>query len=156
MLLALIVVRELLGRARIGRLRAPHVATIVIAVLVSMITFGNLANAKLRVEGANRTRDARAIEWGPTHPDAITMFDAVKQLTHDDDVVAAPKARAMVLETGRPSIQVDDYRPIPPDVDIALLVVERGTRLANDMLTNTAFIPVWDNQRFVLYAPVAP
>jgi len=153
MLLALIAVREMLGRARIGRLRAPHVATVVIAVLVSMITFGNLANAKLRVEGANRAREAGAIEWGPTHPDAIAMFDAVQRLTDEDDVVAAPKARAMVLETGRASIQVDDYRPIPPDVEIALLVVERGTRLAAAMGTNTGFTPVWENQRFVLYSP---
>ena len=115
------------------------------------ITAGNLANAKLRVEGANRADDAGAIEWGPMHPDAVAMFDAVEQLTRADDVIAAPKARAMVLETGRPSIQVDDFRPIPPDVNVSLLVVERSTRLASTIAADGRWTAVWDNARFVLY-----
>jgi hypothetical protein len=88
------------------------------------------------------------------HPDAVAMFDAVERFTDGDDVVAAPKARAMVLETSRPSIQVDDFRPIPPDVDVALVVVERGTRLAGTLDTDARYQPVWENPRFVLYEPV--
>ena len=75
------------------------------------------------------------------------MFDAVESLTEPDDVVAAPKARAMVLETGRPSIQVDDYRPIPPDVDVSLIVAERNSRVA-DAARSThpdQFTEVWEN-----------
>ena len=70
--------------------------------------------------------DTGAIEWGPTHPDTVAMFDHVMLLTDADDIVAAPKARAMVWKTGRPSIQIDDYRPIPDDLDIALIVIEQN------------------------------
>ena len=128
MVLALFVVFAL-----VRRLTRPVVATVVVIVVLLAITAGNIANAHLRVESAGRAEDAGAIEWGPMHPDAIAMFDAVERLTAATDVVAAPKARAMVLETKRPSIQVDDFRPIPPDVDVALVVVERNTRLAGTM-----------------------
>jgi hypothetical protein len=61
----------------------------------------------------------------------------------------------MVLETGRPSIQVDDYRPIPPDVDVALVVTERNTRIAEQLAADpAAFTEVWENPRFVVYRPV--
>ena len=103
-----------------------------------------------------RAHDQGAIEWGPTHPDAIAMFDAVERLTQPDDIVAAPKARAMELETGRPSIQVDDYRPIPPDVDISLIVAERNIHVANRAhSTPQANTPAGlGNPRFVLFKPV--
>ena len=72
-----------------------------------------LANAKLRVEGAERTEDAGAIEWGPTHPGrAGDVRRGRSLLTDADDIVAAPKARAMVWKTGRP---VDPGRRLPAD-----------------------------------------
>jgi hypothetical protein len=122
---------------------------------LSAIVAGNVANAQLRIEGATRTRDAGTIEWGPMHPAAIAMFDAVQELSRPGDVVAAPKARAMVLETGRPSIQVDDYRPIPPDVDVALIVVERNSRIESEIARQPDdFDVVWYNSRFVIFRPV--
>jgi hypothetical protein len=139
----------------VQRLSRRWIATLALSLALAGLIAGNMANAHLRIEGAARTHDAGAIEWGPTHPDAIAMFDAVEQLTGPDDIVAAPKARAMVLETGRPAIQVDDYRPIPPDVDISLIVTERPSRIANELLDDPAgFQPVWENPRFVLFKPL--
>ena len=139
----------------IHRLSRRWVATLALSLALGAIIAGNVANAHLRIQSATRVHNAGAIEWGPTHPDAIAMFDAVEQLTGPDDVVAAPKARAMVLETGRPSIQVDDYRPIPPDVDISLIVAERPSNIANELLDDPAdYTPVWENSRFVLFKPV--
>jgi hypothetical protein len=133
------------------------VATVVLAVALAAIVAGNVANAHLRIESANRAHDQGAIEWGPTHPDAIAMFDAVKALSTPDEIVAAPKARAMVLETGRPAIQVDDYRPIPPDVDVGLIVAERNSRVDAALSTNPDhFTEIWRNPRFVIYRPVQP
>ena len=149
MVLALFVVF-----AVVRRLTRPAVATGVVIVATMAITAGNIANAHLRLESAERAHDTGAVEWGPMHPDAVAMFDAVERFTGSADVVAAPKARAMVLETSRPSIQVDDFRPIPSDVDVALVVVERGTRLAGTLDADPRYQPVWENTRFVLYEPV--
>jgi hypothetical protein len=82
------------------------------------------------------------------------MFDAVEQLTQPGDIVASPKARAMVLETGRPSVQVDDWRPIPPDVDVSLIVAERNSNVAAALINAPdQFTEVWQNPRFVLFRP---
>jgi hypothetical protein len=139
----------------VGRLTRPWVGTLTLSLALGAIFAGNVANAHLRMESAARSRDQGAIEWGPTHPDAIAMFDAVEQLTGPDDIVAAPKARAMGLETGRPSIQVDDWRPIPPDVEVSLIVAERTSNVANALLNAPdQFTPVWENPRFMVFRPV--
>jgi hypothetical protein len=128
-----------------------------LSLALGAIFAGNVANAHLRIESATRTHDQSAIEWGPTHPDAISMFEAVEQLTRPDDIVASPKARAMQLETGRPSIQVDDWRPIPPDVDVSLVVAERNTNVARALLSAPdLYSEVWENPRFVLFRPLVP
>ena len=150
MLLALVALYTI-----VGRLSRPWVGTLALSLALGAIFAGNVANAHLRIESATRAHDQGAIEWGPTHPDAIAMFDAVERLTQPDDIVAAPKARAMELETGRPSIQVDDYRPIPPDVDISLIVAERTSSIVNELLNSPAqYEEVWENPRFVLFKPV--
>jgi hypothetical protein len=139
----------------VGRLSRPWVGTLALSLALGAIFAGNVANAHLRIESAARTHDQGAIEWGPTHPDAISMFEAVEQLTRPDDIVASPKARAMQLETGRPSIQVDDWRPIPPDVDVSLIVAERNTNVARALLSAPdLYTEVWENPRFVLFRPV--
>lgn len=150
MLLALVAVSTVVG-ALIGRRVAIGVVTVMLAAIVA----GNVANAKLRIESANRVREAGAIEWGPTHPDAIAMFDEVEALTAPGDVVAGPKARAMVLETGRMSVQVDDYRPIPPDVDLALVVVEvnQDRNTASLLASDPSYEQVWANARFAIFRP---
>jgi hypothetical protein len=133
----------------------PLVASIVVSVPLAAIIAGNLANAHVRVEAADRMKAVDAVEWGPTHPQAIEMFAAVERFTAENEVVAAPKARAMVFETGRPSIQVDDYRPLPTEVDIALIVAERDTRLAYDLALDSArYELVWSNLRFELFRPL--
>ena len=153
MLLALVTLMAILRR-----FSHRHVAAAVVTTLLLGIVAGNLANAKLRIEGAQRTEDVGAIEWGPTHPDAIAMFDAVTDLTEPDDVVAAPKARAMVLETGRLAVQVDDYRPIPDGVDLALIVIEHNQdrRLAETVAAQPdRYRLMWENPRFRLYEPLS-
>lgn len=138
----------------VGRLSRPWVGTLALSLALGAIFAGNVANAHLRIESAARTHDQGAIEWGPTHPDAISMFDAVEQLTQPDDIVASPKARAMVLETGRPSVQVDDWRPIPPDVDVSLIVAERNSNVAAALINAPGqYKEVWSNPRFVLFRP---
>ncbi len=139
----------------VRRWSRPMVAGIVVALPLLGIVAGNMANIHLRIEAADRMRATGGVEWGPTHPAAIEMFEQVEALTSPNQIVASPKARAMVLETGRPSIQVDEYRPIPPDVDIALIVAERNTKVATTLLKDPDhYEVVWSNLRFYLFEPV--
>jgi hypothetical protein len=127
---------------------------VLVASVLGLLAVGNLVQARTRIDTAEAAASAGAIEWGPTHPLAVEMFGAVERLSDDDDVIAAPKARAMTLLTGRLAVQVDDYRPIPVTVPIALVVVERGSDLHADLagLPN-GYRSVWDNGRFVIYRP---
>jgi len=131
-----------------------HTSTIVVTAVLAMLAVGNVIQASTRIDNARLAADLGAVEWGPTHPLAVEMFAAVQELSDPDDIVAAPKARAMTLETERWSVQVDDYRPIPDDVDLALVIVERDSDLATDMAIDSGpFTDVWENSRFVIYAP---
>ncbi len=130
-----------------------HTATVVVTIVLAALATGNVLQARTRIDNAERAAEAGAIEWGPTHPLAIQLFEAVEEMTEPGDIVAAPKARAMTLMTGRRTVQVDDYRPIPDDVPLTLVIVERGTEVADEMaLDGGPFRSVWDNGRFVIYA----
>ncbi len=132
-----------------------HAPMIAVTVVLGALAFGNLVQAKTRIDTARVVADTGAIEWGPTHPAAIEMFDAVVALSDTGDVIAAPKARAMTLETERRAVQVDDYRPIPESLRLRLIVVDRTSDLAAELAGESdRYREVWDNERFVIYEPV--
>lgn len=135
-----------------------HAATVVVSAVLAMPAIGNIVQAGTRIDQAQRVADSGAIEWGPTHPLAIEMFDEVIELTDPGAIIAAPKARAMTLETGRLSVQVDDYRPIPETLPLDLVVVEHDSDLAAELAGATddepRFRRVWENGRFAIYEPV--
>jgi hypothetical protein len=140
--------------ARVGAI----VPAIVVALTLSGIVVANGRDARVRLRNTDRILDAGAIEWGAQHPAAEEMYAAVRQLTGAGAVVASPKARAMGLLTDRASIQVDNYRPLPQDVTVDLLVVEPGSgdagKVAERLAVDPAWREVWRNTRFVLYEPV--
>lgn len=149
----------LLALALVARLpRPPRAVWLVPAattMFVGVIAAGNLANAHVRIDRAGAAAAAGAIEWGPTHPDAVAMFDQVRVLTEPDDVIGAPKARAMTWATGRLAVQVDEYRAVPDldvVVDLALVVAEPGTEIHQTLLDHPRFDRVWSNTRFTLFA----
>ncbi len=132
-----------------------HTATIAVTAIVAALAVGNVIQARTRLEDASAFADAGSVEWGPTHPDAVEMFEAVRQFTRPDEIVAAPKARAMTLVTDRLAIQVDDVRPIPDTVPVSLVVTERGSELADELADATSgYSAVWQNARFMLFEPL--
>ena len=133
--------------------RAMWLTPLAATALVVPIAAGNVANAHLRIERAADAAAAGSVEWGPTHPDAIAMFDQVRDRTDPDDVVGAPKARAMTFATDRLTVQVDDYRGVP-DIDLALVVTEPSTAVHRRLLTDPAYERVWSNLRFTIFRPV--
>ena len=131
-----------------------HTAAIVTTIVVGALAVGNVIDARTRLDNAEAFAAAGSVEWGPTHPDAIAMFEAVRAFTEVDDIVGAPKARAMVLETDRWAVQVDDIRPIPDTLALDLVVVERNTELADELADPTSdWSAVWQNSRFMLFQP---
>ncbi len=147
MLLAAVALRTLLRNRRL-----PLLPTIVVTLAFAAIVAGNLGHANLRVDRATAFAEQRQIEWGPTHPDAVAMFEAVIEFTDDDDVVAAPKARAMAFETGRLSVQFDAYHPMPTKIEPDLFVTETDAEQTNLLLGQPErFTVVWRNSRFVLF-----
>ncbi len=155
MLLALVALVAGLDRLRtLCTTRLPLLPTLIATLALAGIVAGNIANANIRIDRAATARDSGQIEWGPTHPDAIAMFDTVIELTRPDDVVAAPKARAMTLATGRLSVQVDSYRPLPTDVELALIVTEPSDELTDELLAQPdQYAVVWRNSRFLVFQP---
>jgi hypothetical protein len=147
LLLGLSVVTRVVDRA--GR----RWATVALATLaVGAIAAGNVANAHLRIDRASHAATAGLVEWGPTHPDALAMFAEVRARTGRDDIVAAPKARAMTFATDRLAVQVDDDRPVPA-IDLALVVVERTSDLHRRLFFDPAYETVWSNRRFTIFRP---
>jgi len=132
----------------------PKLATALVTLIVAAIAAGNLANANVRVNRATSYAETGTIEWGPTHPSAIEMFEFVRDHTDDSDVIAAPKARAMTLLTDRRSVQVDDYRSIPGDVEITFVVTLHDGDVAGELAADTAnYELVWSNNRFRVFQP---
>lgn len=132
--------------------------TVVVTAVLCLPAVGNVVQVENRIDSAERAAEVGAIEWGPTHPLAIEMFDAVVEFSDPGAVVAAPKARAMTLETERLAVQVDDYRPIPDEIRIDLVVVERDSDLAAELASDASagdprFVRVWQNGRFAIYEP---
>lgn len=151
--LAWIVAIPVQRRARL----AVIVPSLTVALALGGIVVANGRDARLRLRNTDRILAAGTIEWGAQHPVAQEMFAAVRDLTEPGDVVASPKARSMGLITGQPTIQVDDYRPVPQDLTIALLVTEPGSgdddKVADQIAADPAWQAVWSNSRFVLYEP---
>lgn len=151
LLLGLIVVFDVSNH--LGGVRTATIAT---TSLLAMLAVSNLEYGWVRAEQARAFADAGQVEWGAQHPEAIAMFGAVDDFTRPGDLIAAPKARAMAKETGRPTVQVDDARGIPPSLDIALVVVERNADLADELRAEPeSYTIVWENNRFTIFRPVA-
>ena len=136
-----------------SRVRWQWVTPLVVTLLLGGILAGNIVNANTRIDRAGDFAEGGSVEWGPTDPSSIEMFDAVRQLSKPGDVIGAPKARAMALETERLTVQIDQYRPVPDAITVAYIVVERNSPTETEVATDTErFTEVWSNSRFVIFA----
>ncbi len=125
---------------------------------VLAIIGGNVWSAENRLDFTQQFADAGLVEFGPTHPAAIEMFDFVEANSAPGDVVAGPKARALTLETDRRAVQVDRWRPLPDDFDPVLVVTERNDPIEATIRDTHAdrYIEVWANSRFTVFAAIDP
>lgn len=149
LLLGLVALYTAPGR----RHRAWGVALATLAA--ASIVAGNVANINIRVDNATVVAARGSVEWGPTHPAAIEMFDVVIANTDPDDVVAGPKARALTLMTDRRAIQVDQWRPLPDSWSPKLVVAERSGVIDGQLRAIERYDELWSNSRFVVFQVVS-
>lgn len=150
----IVLLLALVGLATVIGWRRRWIGLTAAFVVAAAIVAGNLANVNLRIESAERTAAAGAVEFGPTHPSAVELFDAVIANSDPDDVVAGPKARALTLMTDRRAIQVDQWRPLPDDWSPTLVVVEVNDPTDAEMRDEHGdrYTEIWSNSRFRIYA----
>lgn len=141
--------------------RLKAIGQVVVGLGIVAIIGGNVWSAENRLDFTRAMVDAGQVEFGPTHPTAIEMFEYVEANSDPTDVVAGPKARALTLMTDRRSVQVDRWRALPGDFDPVLVVTERNDPTEATMRGSHAdrYVETWSNSRFVVFRaidPVAP
>jgi hypothetical protein len=97
-----------LGRRGAGARGGPRTAPAATAVAALPLVYLLVVHAAVLpgdVRDARRFDAAGRVQVGPTHPDFVPIYEAVKKYTRPTDVVAFFRARTMTLLTDRPTIQ---------------------------------------------------
>jgi hypothetical protein len=105
------------GRSGTSR-RAGRVAVVVTALPLVYVLAVHAVVLPGDIRDARRFDDAGRIQVGPTHPDFVPIYEAVKKYTRPTDVVAFFRARTMTLLTDRPSIQTGRIERIISTADV--------------------------------------
>ena len=100
---------------------------------------------------------AGRVQFGPTHPAVAPVFDAVRQETRPDDVVAFFRARTMTLMTDRRSIQTTSLDRVRRRAD--WFAQRKGSSYSQPSPTAiearaAGLIPVWEDRNWVLWRVV--
>jgi hypothetical protein len=94
------------------------------------------------------------VQIGPTHPDYLPIFEAVRAHTAPDDVVAYFKARTMTLLTERRAIQGDDLEMVLRNAD--WFAMQRGSTRSQPLLSRAeaeaaGLTAVWQDEHWILW-----
>ena len=125
----------------------------IVVPLAGALVAGNLAYAGRRIDAATDADDAGRIEWGPTHPAAVEMFDQVEARTDPDAIVGAPKARAMTWATERRSVQVGGSWRVPTSIELDAIVVAVDDDLRAELVESGEWTETWVGRRFAIFEP---
>jgi hypothetical protein len=142
--------------SRASRISPPRLRSVMVSLPLLALVAGNLGHALDRIDASNTFEAAGRVEWGPSHPDAVAMYDQVVARTDPDSVVGAPKARAMTWATGRRAVQVGGPWRVPSSVAIDLIVLELDDPLRSELEAAEHWERAWAGRRFVLYEPADP
>lgn len=104
--------------ARPSRRRGARLATLVTALPLVYVLAVHAVVLPGDIRDARRFDDAGRIQIGPTHPDFVPIYEAVKKYTRPTDVVAFFRARTMTLLTDRPTIQTGRIERIISTADV--------------------------------------
>lgn len=146
----------------LGLLMIPSLATdrrpvpgALVAVVVLVIgPFIWLNTGKALAEAERADRLSPLVNEGPYRPDAVEMFEAIKEETASDAVVGFFKARAMTLFTDRRSVQVGEPDPLNPGSQFDILVLRIDEVPEEDRADiDEDYEVTWSNETFELLTP---
>lgn len=151
-LVPLLLILAVRGMTALGRASRSRALPVVLAVLV--IAPLAIEHSRQTVNAVRFHRGHDYVLWGPEAPEARELFDAVRRLTDQRDVVVFAQARSMNLYTGRLSIQGNNRE----------MLLERGDWYAMTRDSDYIQVPldadgaaelgleaVWSNPRFILW-----
>ncbi len=134
-----------------GPRRSGHwLATGVLAV----VSVAHLTDLPSAVRDAQRFNDGGTVVDGPEAPYAQTAFTAIRTFTHQDDVVAFFKVRALTFYTDRRGVQSSDLDILRQRAEYFMM--RRGSNFSQPMVSDTAatamgWTAVWQDDNWVLW-----
>ncbi|MFN8023515.1 MAG: hypothetical protein U0Q03_18445 [Acidimicrobiales bacterium] len=137
----------------VGRRRS-WIAPAVTALPLSFVLVVHAAVLPGDVRDAHRFNSAGRVQVGPTHPDFVPIYEAVKKYTAPTDVVAYFRARTMTLLTDRPTIQTGRIERIIAAADF--FAQRRNSDYVQPKFTETqgeemGLEVVWEDDTWVLW-----
>jgi hypothetical protein len=118
-----LMIRALLGRRdgsvgpRSGRIGGGRVVTVLTVMPLAFLLSVHAAVLPGDVRDAQRFNDAGRQQVGPTHPNVVPVYAAVRAYTRPTDVVAFFRARTMTLLTDRSTVQTSRIQRIIASAD---------------------------------------
>lgn len=139
-----------LPRAATARHVAPRFATAALAAISVM----HLTDLPSAISAAGDFNDAGRVLEGPESPHAQAAFGAVRTYTHQDDVIAFFKVRALTFYTDRRGVQSSDLEILRRRSDYFLM--RRGTvpgqpLVDADDAATMGWTQVWHSTEWVLW-----
>ncbi|MEO1056813.1 MAG: hypothetical protein AAFY28_07855 [Actinomycetota bacterium] len=134
--------------------RHTRAAAAVAAVPVLALLIGHGLVLRGDISDVRDFNNADRVQWGPANPAVDAVFDAVDELTDDDDVVAYYRARTMTLVTDRRSFQSGRIDHIAENADY-FAQRRNSTYWQPDLdpvlAEQLGFVEVWSDPAWVLW-----
>ncbi|MDO8364046.1 MAG: hypothetical protein Q7V88_14205 [Actinomycetota bacterium] len=141
---------QAIAAVRLPREAGPALATGVLAV----VCLAHLTDLPSQVSAAQRFNDAGRVHDGPEAAYAQAAFTAVRTYTHQDDVVAFFKARALTFYTDRRAVQSSPLEIVRQRADYFMM--RRDSTFSQPLVTDSegaamGWEIVWQDDNWVLW-----
>lgn len=122
--------------------------------VLAAVTLVHLTDLPSTVAAEQRRDDAGYVADGPDQPYAQAAFAAVRTYTHQDDVVAFFKARALTFFTNRRAVQSSDLSILRQRADYFMM--RRGSTSSQPLVDDATaaamgWVAVWQDDDWVLW-----
>ncbi|MEQ1700628.1 MAG: hypothetical protein ABMA25_10975 [Ilumatobacteraceae bacterium] len=122
--------------------------------VVGLLSLVHVTELPSTVSEAQAFNDSGQVQDGPEAPYAQAAFAAVRTYTHQDDVVAFFKARALTFYTNRRAVQSSDLEIVRQRADYFLSRAGSGFSQPNVSEAEAAdmgWVAVWSDETWVLW-----
>ena len=122
--------------------------------ILAVVCIAHLTDLPSAVSDAKKFNDSGGIADGPDAPYAQAAFAAIRTYTHQDDVVAFFKVRALTFYTDRRGVQSSDLDVVRQRADYFMM--RRNSSFSQPKVADTdaagmGWIAVWQDDTWVLW-----